>query len=641
MSVFERLKEHPEKVFTLFKDGSNEFNTITKQYLDPLAPKYSVLDEIYVDGLDASQVFGQSKMVLEGLGSSLLAESLPQVTQKYRVGASSSLQDDESESDGSEDSDGETLGAQVANAEDEEGSEDNDEEEEQQEAESEEEEEDEEEEQSDSDFSGFVSAEENLDGVDNEEESEEERPTTKEEKPVKADAFGLNDGFFDIDEYNKQVLALEENDGDIVEDDDEEIDMFGDLSGSEDEEDDGMEYYDDFFDKKGNVKARTIDSLPANTESDEVDAEEAELDDGDYDNAVDNAMLDLFADEGAEEDIKAPEEKLSSFEKQQLALQKEIEKLEAELVADKKWTMKGEVTSQQRPQDSLLADPETAELEFDRTAKPVPVITEQVTETIEDLIRRRIRNKEFDDLPKRFITDVASFHNRQKMDVSQEKSSKSLAEIYEDQYKDVADDEEANAELKKQHDEISDLFASVSHKLDSLCSAHFIPKPNQFKQIEIKVSDNAAAISMEDSQPLHVSSDATLAPQEIYKIGDDRVKADGVLGRSEVQLKSGLSYSKEELSRDEKQRLHRAAKRKRTKDYNERESSKLQRDQQNAAESAKSGKERAPKRAKTSEVMDTLAKGNVTVIDKKGQLRDVKGNLKKDKERSGVSNLKM
>ncbi|CAN3358666.1 U3 small nucleolar RNA-associated protein Mpp10p [Diutina catenulata] len=642
MSVFERLKEHPEEVFTLFKDGSNEFNTITKQYLDPLAPKYSVLDEIYVDGLDASQVFGQSKMVLEGLGSSLLAESLPQVTQKYRVGASSSLQDDESESDGSEDSDGETLGAQAANAEDEEGSVDNDEEEEeQQEAESEEEEEDEEEEQSDSDFSGFVSAEENLDGVDNEEESEEERPTTKEEKPVKADAFGLNDGFFDIDEYNKQVLALEENDGDIVEDDDEEIDMFGDLSGSEDEEDDGMEYYDDFFDKKGNVKARTIDSLPANTESDEVDAEEAELDDGDYDNAVDNAMLDLFADEGAEEDIKAPEEKLSSFEKQQLALQKEIEKLEAELVADKKWTMKGEVTSQQRPQDSLLADPETAELEFDRTAKPVPVITEQVTETIEDLIRRRIRNKEFDDLPKRFITDVASFHNRQKMDVSQEKSSKSLAEIYEDQYKDVADDEEANAELKKQHDEISDLFASVSHKLDSLCSAHFIPKPNQFKQIEIKVSDNAAAISMEDSQPLHVSSDATLAPQEIYKIGDDRVKADGVLGRSEVQLKSGLSYSKEELSRDEKQRLHRAAKRKRTKDYNERESSKLQRDQQNAAESAKSGKERAPKRAKTSEVMDTLAKGNVTVIDKKGQLRDVKGNLKKDKERSGVSNLKM
>lgn len=642
MSVFERLKEHPEEVFTLFKDGSNEFNTITKQYLDPLAPKYLVLDEIYVDGLDASQVFGQSKMVLEGLGLSLLAESLPQVTQKYRVGASSSLQDDESESDGSEDSDGETLGAQAANAEDEEGSVDNDEEEEeQQEAESEEEEEDEEEEQSDSDFSGFVSAEENLDGVDDEEESEEERPTTKEEKPVKADAFGLNDGFFDIDEYNKQVLALEENDGDIVEDDDEEIDMFGDLSGSEDEEDDGMEYYDDFFDKKGNVKARTIDSLPANTESDEVDEEEAELDDGDYDNAVDNAMLDLFADEGAEEDIKAPEEKLSLFEKQQLALQKEIEKLEAELVADKKWTMKGEVTSQQRPQDSLLADPETAELEFDRTAKPVPVITEQVTETIEDLIRRRIRNKEFDDLPKRFITDVASFHNRQKMDVSQEKSSKSLAEIYEDQYKDVADDEEANAELKKQHDEISDLFALVSHKLDSLCLAHFIPKPNQFKQIEIKVSDNAAAISMEDSQPLHVLSDATLAPQEIYKIGDDRVKADGVLGRSEVQLKSGLSYSKEELLRDEKQRLHRAAKRKRTKDYNERELSKLQRDQQNAAESAKLGKERAPKRAKTSEVMDTLAKGNVTVIDKKGQLRDVKGNLKKDKERSGVSNLKM
>jgi U3 small nucleolar RNA-associated protein MPP10 len=299
--------------------------------------------------------------------------------------------------------------------------------------------------------------------------------------------------------------------------------------------------------------------------------------------------------------------------------------------------MKGEISSKDRPQDSLLDDPESANLEFDRTAKPVPIITEDVTETIEDLIRRRIKNNEFDDLPKRFITDVSKFHNRQKYELSEQKSTKSLAEIYEDQYNQVDENKEITDELKKKHDEISELFNQVSHKLDALCSAHFIPKPHQFKTIEIKVNDNAASINMEDSQPLHVSSESTLAPQEIYKIGDDKPKANGVLGRSEVQLKSGLSYSKDELSRDEKQRLRRANKRKRSKEFNQKQSIQKQKEvhQQKTQPNAN-------KRQKVGQVIDTLSKAkNITVIDKKGQLRDVKGNLKKDNAPKGSNNLKL
>ena len=82
---------------------------------------------------------------------------------------------------------------------------------------------------------------------------------------------------------------------------------------------------------------------------------------------------------------------------------------------------------------------------------------------------------------------------------------------------------------------------------------------------------------MEDAQPLHVSNESRLAPQEIYKIGDDEAKGDGVKGKSQVQLKSGLSYSKDELSREDKQRLRRATKRKKAKAFNQRQETKRQR----------------------------------------------------------------
>lgn len=99
------------------------------------------------------------------------------------------------------------------------------------------------------------------------------------------------------------------------------------------------------------------------------------------------------------------------------------------------------------------------------------------------------------------------------------------------------------------------------------------PNHIQAKTIDIKVTDS---ISMEDAQPLHVSNESRLAPQEIYKIGDDEAKGDGVKGKTQVQLKSGLSYSKDELSREDKQRLRRASKRKKAKTFNQRQETKRQ-----------------------------------------------------------------
>ncbi|KAI5951990.1 MPP10 [Candida jiufengensis] len=587
----EKLLDNPQDIFKLQNDKSvkeNLFNELTKSIINPIVKDYSVLDEIYINGLDSSQVFGQTKMVLDGIGRQLLGEDIPSIKE--------SIVEEEEEEEEVEEEDEEELNDQDDEV-------DIDGEELVQEDESEEVSEDEE----DFDLKGNeVDSEENEKFDDDREtlvESEEET----NESGAKKDGFGLNDGFFDLDQFNKQILAMEKEP-----EDDEEIDYFGNMSEDEEDEEE-MDYYNDFYDKPGQFTKKN-QPIPQPPEDEEIS--ESEFLDDDYDKAVESARLDLFAEEEAPQ-----KENLSSFEKQQRSLQQEIAKLEAELVADKKWTLKGEITSNDRPKESLL---EENELSFDRTAKPVPTITEEITESIEDLIRKRIKNDEFNDLPKRIITDLSRFHKGPQAEVSEQKSSKSLAELYEDEYNDIdAQQEELNEEEKRQHEEISGLFTNVIHKLDALCSAHFIPKPHQSKNIEIKVTDSSpAAISMEDAQPLHVSSESRLAPQEIYKIGDDSKGGNGPKGKSEVLLKSGLSYSKDELDRDEKQRLRRANKRKKSKIYKEREENKRQRTIQQPLSTSK--------RSSNNDVINTLSRAkNITVVGKKGEKTDIKGNLKK------------
>lgn len=559
--VFEDLQKNPTAIFS---QTSHVFNRIAKQLLDPLAKQYSVLDEIYIKDLDSTQVFGQTKMVLEGAGEKLLFEKIPEIKEKYQQDE----EENQDEEDGHDEEEDDPALESGENAElpDDLGDA----------------------------FSDTANEEE-----EEEEESDNDSVTTKVEPTVKKDAFGLNDGFFDIDEFNKQIVAMEDE-----ELGDDDIDYFANVSDSDEDE---MPYYEDFYNKP-NGEAEADDK-----EADADDKLEDDIDEEAYDEAVGTAMTDLLEEQ--------PPETLSSFEKQQKALQAEIAELEAELVAEKKWTMKGEVSAKTRPVDSLLDDEDTNMLEFDRTAKPVPVITDEVTESIDELIRRRIKAEEFDDLPRRIITDVSKFHNKQKFELSEEKSSKSLAELYEDDYKKVDMQAEVSEEVQKQHDEIAELFATVNHHLDSLSSAHFVPKPHQFTNTEIKVSDTAATITMEDAQPTHVSDEAVLAPQEIYKIGDDKPTAHGAAGRSEVVLKSGLAVSKDELSREDKQRMRRATKRKKAKHFEEREELKKQRDKQAPTDN---------KRQKVSDVVDTLAKAkNVTVIDKKGKHTDVQGHVKR------------
>lgn len=566
------LSEHPEKVFEFSKnEGNHYFDLLVKQFLDPITKEYSVLDEIYVDGLDSSQIYGQTRMVLDGVGDKLIHEVLPALQAKNV---------DNNDEEGDEDVEGE----EESGVED-----DNNEQNESLSDASEDEEEERNLEESGDENLGEIMGELSEEDVDEEpSRGEEDRPQT-----FKKDTFGLNDEFFDIDSFNKQIMSLEKPE------DDDEIDYMD--SMSEEDEDEEVAYFDDFFPKPAKQETRESAQDPSSSEEEE-EPQEQDLSEGEYENALGSAMLDIFEDK-PQKNTPA----MSSFEAHQKQIQEEVAKLEAELIAEKKWTMKGEVTAKSRPEDSLLEDPETMDLEFDRTAKPVPVITQEHTETVEDMIRRRIKAEEFDDLPRRVVGDVAKFH-KERVEVSEQKSTKSLAELYEDEYNQADPQTEVSDETKKQHEEIDQLFSSLNHKLDSLCSAHYVPKPHQGRSLEIKVDDvTAPTISMEDAQPAYVDSGTSLAPQEIYKPGE---KQDG-----KVTLKSGLSYAKDELSRDDKQRLRRANKRKRAKEHGHRESS---------------GK-KSNKKQNTNDVVSTLARAkNVTLIDKKGRHTDVKGKERKE-----------
>lgn len=543
--TLEELLNDPSILFTEKKNQADDaFNyenlLITlKDIVDPVIKhsENSVLDEIYVDGLDATQVWGQAKMVFDSVERSVY-EEIEEYKENGLYLDEGLAAEKEEEEDGLDTEDSDVAFGERGSVDEED---------------SEEEVADEEEGEGEDESNAEVLSEEEMRDSDEgeqdyEEESEEEAVQGGDaEEDKKEDGFGLNDGMFDLKEYQRQVLALE--DGVEDQSDDEEVDYFGDL-GDEDDDDEEMLTYKDFFDdtKTPQRKGKKSRKNKETTQADE------ELGEDEYDEAFNAAQADIFDEEIKEEEAEKtksrskPEERLSTFEKQQREIQRQISELEAESIAEKKWTMKGEVSGKQRDADTLLEE----ELEFDRTAKPIPVITQETTETIEEIIKRRIVNQEFDEIPKRIISEMNSFKPSKKVQVSEEKSSKSLAELYEDEYAGKTGDEEINEELQKAHDEISAMFKDVTYQLDSLYSSHFVPKPKE-KLLDVRVE--TSTIAMEDAQPLTMASNNTLAPQEVYK-------ATTKVGKNEVLLKSGVVMAKGELETEDKQRLHRAKKRK-------------------------------------------------------------------------------
>lgn len=85
---------------------------------------------------------------------------------------------------------------------------------------------------------------------------------------------------------------------------------------------------------------------------------------------------------------KIPKPELSTHEKTQQALRRQIAELEQQVIGPKDWTLMGEASAKSRPENSLLEE----DLDFEQVGKVVPVVTEESVKTLEDMIKIRIRD---------------------------------------------------------------------------------------------------------------------------------------------------------------------------------------------------------------------------------------------------------
>ena len=166
---------------------------------------------------------------------------------------------------------------------------------------------------------------------------------------------------------------------------------------------------------------------------------------------------------------------LTAHEQRMAALRQQIAELESENVTKKSWTLMGEAGSRARPQNSLLEE----DLEFDRVMKAVPIITEEIVQSLEETIKARILENRFDNVIRLRPLEDKPFLPSRLLELQDTKSTQSLAQIYENDYIDSAGAQAADdrdGKLKKEHDAIEALWEKISGKLDALCNAHFTPK---------------------------------------------------------------------------------------------------------------------------------------------------------------------
>ena len=210
-------------------------------------------------------------------------------------------------------------------------------------------------------------------------------------------------------------------------------------------------------------------------------------------------------------------------------LRDQIVELESENVAEKDWVLMGEVGSRQRPKNSLLEE----DLDFGRVMKAVPIITEEAVQSLEDIIKARILEGRFDDVIRLRPLDDKPFLPSKFFELQNSKSTQSLAQIYENDYistQSGVPSDDRDGKLKKEHDEISQVWEKICGKLDALCNAHFVPKQVIFHlanlymllitirqpKATISTISNVATATLESALPTSKSTATMLAPEEIF-----------------------------------------------------------------------------------------------------------------------------
>ncbi|ETO63021.1 hypothetical protein F444_19184 [Phytophthora nicotianae P1976] len=522
-SFREKVVQKPELFFTPSEEVAKEIKAFAKHAYDRTSKYQSksggatALDELYVDGFDADQVWEQLRL----LNGPLVTEMTQRIRTFHKNPDNILLFPSEK----------------------------------QEESEEEEEEEEQEEEQKDSDADS-----DDKDSVDDEnsdddtaDSDEEKKEVKKSKKKAKKARDVAEDGFFDWDEMDKAAEEEEEEDEDM----DDDMDGDDSENGEDEDDDDESEMeedsdaetaeemkYDDFFgdeDEEGDEGDEEEEE-----ELNDVDMQDSDNDDEEYP-TIKRSKPD--EDENVDDEELAERGIMSSHQRQRQRLQKEIKDLEQEAISEKPWLLKGEVRSAARPENSLLE----AVLDYDRPVKAAPVITEEVSIALEEMIKKRILEDDYDDMIRKFAGNEEDQKNKLE-EVSMEKSKEGLGEIYEKEYMKTAMGFEADDESKQDQEEIEVMFKSLCWKLDALSNYHFTPKP-AVKELQVKPA--VPAIAMEEVVPISVSDANLKAPEEVYE--KKRKRGEAVL------------QSKEEMTQTERKALRNAKKHARRKEKRQRE----------------------------------------------------------------------